>query len=193
MAVLPVSDEVDPGVYEEFLFRLVAGLDQAHRVGGAHTFIFTPSSQGTPIDDLVTSVATEMESLGYQVMTISATDALSPIELNREKSSPAGQHSSELVPSNGNTALRIRRESLIDEHLERLKRQVDFLFIKAQPIRSSAEAEFVARLGDVTVLVVESGKTTRKELKKCLSLIRRLRARGLAAVVTGLKVRPRRQ
>jgi len=66
---------------------------------------------------------------------------------------------------------------------------VDFLFIKAQPLRSSAETEFVARLADVTLLVVESGTTTRKELRSCLALARRLRTRGLAAVVSELKLR----
>jgi Ser/Thr protein kinase RdoA (MazF antagonist) len=78
---------------------------------------------------------------------------------------------------------------VIDEHLERLKQQVDFLFIKAQPLRSSANTEFVVRLADVTLLIAESGITTRRELRGCLALIQRLRARGLAAVVTELKLR----
>ncbi len=85
--------------------------------------------------------------------------------------------------------MRVRRESLVDENLERLKRQVDFLFIKAEPLRSSSETEFVVRLGDVTVLIVESGKITREELRSCLSLIRRLKAHGVAVVVNNLKLR----
>jgi D-alanyl-D-alanine carboxypeptidase len=39
------------------------------------------------------------------------------------------------------------------------------------------------------VLVLESGKTTRHELRSGLSLIQRLRARGLAAVLTNLELR----
>jgi polysaccharide biosynthesis transport protein len=192
MAVLPDSGEVAPSVKDEFLFRLVAGLDQAHRINGSSTFVFTASSQNTLMDDLVSSVAAEMERLGYRTTKLSAAEALSPIELAGsagEDRLSAWQGKPELAISNNNKALRARGESLVDEHLERLKQQADFLFIKAQPLRSSAETEFVVRLADVTLLVAESGITTRKELRACLALIRRLRARGLAAVVTELKLR----
>jgi uncharacterized protein involved in exopolysaccharide biosynthesis len=189
MAVLPDAGEVGHKVEEEFLFRLVAGLDQAHRVSGASTFIFTATSQETSFDDLVSSVSAELELLGYRTMTLSAAEALSPIESTGKDSFSDWQESTELARSSSETRLRIRRESLIDEHLERLKQKVDFLFIKAQPLRSSSETEFVVRLGDVTVLVVESAKTTRHELRSCLSLIQRLRARGLAAVLTNLHLR----
>jgi len=192
MAVLPDSGEVAPSVKDEFLFRLVAGLDQAHRINGSSTFVFTASSQNTLISDLVSSVAAEMERLGHRTMTLSAAETLSPIELadlTGEGTSSAWQGKPELAKSSNNTALRTRGESLIDEHLERLKQQVDFLLIKAEPLRSSAETEFVVRLADVTLLIAESGITTRKELRGCLALIRRLRARGLAAVVTELKLR----
>jgi hypothetical protein len=174
---------------EEFLFRLVAGLDQAHRVGGASTFIFTAGSQETRVDDLVSSVAADMERLGYSTMTLSAAETLSPVEFAGKNLSDEWRETTELARAASNTGMRVRRESLIDEKLERLKRQVDFLFIKAQPLRSSSETEFVVRLSDVTVLVVESGKTTRNELRSCLSLIRRLKARGLAVIVSDLKPR----
>ena len=189
MAVLPASEEVGYQVAEEFLFRLVAGLDQAHRVGGASTFIFSPASQDTSFDDLISSVAAELELLGYRTMTLSAAEALSPIEVAGKKPYSEWKDSTALTRSNSETGLRVRRESLIDEHLERLKQKVDFLFIKAGPLRSSSESEFVVRLGDVTVLIAESGKTTRRELRSCLSLIKRLRARGLAALLLDLELR----
>jgi hypothetical protein len=189
MAVLPDSGEVGYKVAEEFLFRLVAGLDQAHRMAGASTFVMTACSQETGFDDLVSSVAAELEILGYRTITLSAAEALSPIELTGKGSLSEWDESTELARSSGESGLRVRRESLIDEHLERLKQKVDFLFIKAQPLRTSSETEFVIRLGDVTVLVVESGRTTRQELLSCLALIRRLRARGLAAMVSDLKLR----
>lgn len=189
MAVLPDAEDVGYKVAEEFLFRLVAGLDQAHRVAGASTFVFTGASQESGFTEIVSSVATELELLGYRTMTLSAAEALSPIEATAKGSYSEWQGSTELARSGGETGIRIRRESLIDEHLERLRQKVDFLFIKAQPLRSSSETEFVIRLGDVTVLVVESAKTTRHELRSCLSLVQRLRARGLAAVVIDLKLR----
>jgi uncharacterized protein involved in exopolysaccharide biosynthesis len=190
MAVLPQPGEVGYKVTEEFLFRLIAGLDQAHRVAGASTFILTACSQDTAFDDLVSSVAAELEILGYRTMILSAAEALSPVELTTKKSAFSEWHdTTELARSQPETGLRTRRESLVDEHLDRIKQKVDFLFVKAQPIRTSSETEFVIRLGDVTVLLVDSGTTTREELKGCLNLVRRLRARGLAAVVCDLKLR----
>jgi uncharacterized protein involved in exopolysaccharide biosynthesis len=189
IAVLPVSEEVGYKVAEEFLFRLVAGLDQAHRLAGAHTFIFTACSPETAFDGLISSIAAELEILGYRTMTLSAAEALSPIEVTGKSSFSEWSDSTELARSGGETGLRIKRESLVDEHLERLKQKVDFLFIKSGPLRSSSETEFVVRLGDISVLIAESGKTTRQELRSCIALIRRLRARGLAAVVTELKLR----
>ncbi len=189
IAVLPASGEVGYQVAEEFLFRLVAGLDQAHRVGGANTFIFSPASQDTSFDNLISSVAAELELLGYRTMTLSAAEALSPIEGTGKKPYSEWKDSTALTRPTSETGLRVRRESLIDEHLERLKQKVDFLFIKAGPLRSSSESEFVVRLGDVTVLIAESGKTTRRDLQSCLSLIKRLRARGLAALLIDLELR----
>jgi hypothetical protein len=130
-----------------------------------------------------------LEILGYRTSTLSAAEALSPIDMSGKGTFSEWGDSTELARAGGETGLRIRRESIIDEHLERLKQKVDFLFIKSGPLRSSSETEFVVRLGDVSVLVVESGKTTRQEMRTCLALIRRLRARGLAAVVSDLKLR----
>jgi hypothetical protein len=188
MAVLPDAGEVGPKVAEEFLFRLVAGLDQAHRVGGATTFVFTAGSQENRIDELVSSVASEMERLGYRTMTLSAAEALTPVELTGKAGSLDRRETTGLAKLDGQKGLRVRRESLVGDNFERLKEQVDFLFIKGQPIRSSSETEFVVRLGDVTVLVVESGKTTHNELRSCLALIQRLKARGLAIVVNDLQL-----
>jgi len=73
--------------------------------------------------------------------------------------------------------------------LERLKQNVDLLFIEALPILSSAEAEFAARLADVTILVAESAQTTRRELTNSLALVRKLNVPGVAAVLHDVDLR----
>lgn len=189
MAVLPHSDEVALNVKKEFLFRLVAGLEQAHRITGASTFVFTASSQHTAVEMIVRDISTELDALGYRTLELSADEVLNPIGLKSERLGHQRANAVELATPNRDTGLQVRREGVVAEHLERLKQRVDFLFIKAQPLRSSAHTEFVARLGDVTVLVAESGRTTRRELKTCVSIMRRLKARGLAIVVSDLKLR----
>src|SRR5205814_7648284 len=57
MAVLPVPDEVNGRVLDEFMLRFVGGLDQAHSSSGARTYVFTAASQKVNITDLVARLA----------------------------------------------------------------------------------------------------------------------------------------
>ncbi len=66
---------------------------------------------------------------------------------------------------------------------------VDLLLIEAPSLLFSAEAEFAARLADLTVLVSESAKTKRGELASALVLARRLSLKGVAAVLTEVRLR----
>ena len=66
---------------------------------------------------------------------------------------------------------------------------VDLLLIEAPSLLFSAEAEFAARLADLTVLVSESAKTRRGELASALVLARRLSLKGIAAVLTEVRLR----
>ena len=83
----------------------------------------------------------------------------------------------------------LRRTSFVIENLERLKQRVDMLLIEGYPLLYSAETEFVARLVDTTVLVAESGETTKGELKNSIGLLQRLGARGVAVVLSELLLR----
>ncbi len=191
MAVLPNPDDVDSKVVDECLLRLVAGLDQAHRTGGTRTFVFTATSPTTNITELVAPLAAKMDSLGYRTMVLKASAALQNLavaEPQEEMSKPWGETRMMTKPSETRLTP-VRRESLVVENLERLKQNVDLLFIEAFPLLSSAEAEFAARLADVTVLIAESSLTTRKELATSLALVRRLNVSGIAAVLSNVSLR----
>jgi uncharacterized protein involved in exopolysaccharide biosynthesis len=187
MAVLPRSEDVDQRVMDEFMLRLVAGVDQAHRSGHASTYIFTATTATTDIKDLVASLAVKTNYLGYRTMILRASDALQSLVPSEE---PVGSSwgGTQLAKSGENRLTHVKRESLVFENLERLKRNVDILFIEALPILSSAETEFVARLADATILIAESGKTTRQELKNSLALVRRLNVAGVGAVLNDVSL-----
>ncbi|MBS1799376.1 MAG: hypothetical protein JSS95_06075 [Acidobacteria bacterium] len=203
MAVLPVPDEVDDRVLDEFMLRFVGGLDQAHSMSGARTYVFTSASTDMSITDLVAKLAVRMDKLGYRTMVLKAASAL-----KRLSQSPAsdddvesswGERSHRLSePRSSETALtkssesrldRPRRESYVAENLERLKQNVDLLFIEALPLRSSTEAEFAARLADVTVLIAESGQTTRDDLAGTMTVMQRLNVMGVATVLNDIQLR----
>jgi uncharacterized protein involved in exopolysaccharide biosynthesis len=188
MAVLPNLQEVDSKVMDEFMLRLVAGIDQAHSSGGARTYVFTAASSETNITELVSSLAVKMDRLGYRTMILRASDALQNRVLAEEEVPKAWGETRLTKPGEARLA-HVRRESFVVENLERLKRNIDLLFIEALPLLSSAEAEFAARLADVTVLIAESAQTTRKELTSCLALVQRLHVSGIAAVLSDVSLR----
>jgi uncharacterized protein involved in exopolysaccharide biosynthesis len=187
MAVLPNTKEIDPMVFDEFMLRLVAGIDQAHSSGGARTYVFTAVSSETNISDLVASLALKMDRLGYRTMILKASAALQNLSLGNEEGSKVWSEG-RLAKLSETRLTELRRASFVVENLERLKQNVDLLFIEALPLLSSAEAEFAARLADVTILVAESGQTTGRELTNSLALVRRLNVPGIAAVLNNVEL-----
>lgn len=189
IATLPSQMDVDEVVADEFMLRLVAGLDQAHSSGGARTFVFSAASASTNITEIVGTVAHKMERLGYRTMILKASAALhhSPATPLEDPVRPRSEF--QLAPRQGNQTSELRRGSVIAANLEKLTEKVDLLFIEALPLLASAEAEFAARLADITVLVAESAKTTRTELANSLALARRLNVAGLAAVLSNLRLK----
>jgi len=187
MAVLPAADDVETPVMNEFLLRLVAGIDQAHRVGSAHTFVFTPASPGMDTSALVSTLARKMESMGYKIMVTRASAALNSLPL-LEGGAAADQQPVPATETSDAALVRVKEQTVLVQNLDQVTRKFDMLFIDAKPILSSAEAEFDTRLVDVTILLAESGSTTRRELTSSLALVRRLTSRGVAAVLTNLRL-----
>jgi len=182
MATLPDSNEVDRPAKDEFILRLLAGIDQIHRASGAQTFVFTAASSTSEVTDLVASLARKMERLGYRVATLEASELIE----NRELSSGffKTSDSDPAVP----TPTRTPHENFVVQKMETIKQDADFLFIDALPLLTSSEAEFAARLCDVVILVAESAQTTRAELKSSFALVKRLRVPGAAAVLNQLSL-----
>jgi uncharacterized protein involved in exopolysaccharide biosynthesis len=179
LATLPSRDEVGKIVSDEFLLRLLAGVDQIHRADRCQTFVFTSASAGEGLNDLVESLARKMQRLGYSVVTMKAADLIEEDKL-----------SSGIMPAAGATPRpSSTHESFILQKIDSLKKQADFVLIEARPLLASSVAEFTARLCDVVILIAESGKTTRTELRAAVDLIRRLRTPGMAAVLCKLLLR----
>ena len=186
MAVLPKPDDVDAKVLDEFMLRLVAGIDQAHCLSGARTYVFTAASSNTSIADLVTSLGLKMDRLGYRTMTLKASAVLKNLSFGSEEKPNLWDEAHQVKETR---LTQIAGDSFVVENLERLKQNVDILFIEALPFLSSAETEFAARLADVTLIVAESAQTTRRELTSSLALARRLNVQGLATVLQDLDLR----
>ncbi len=188
MAVLPDPNEVSARVSEESLLRLVSGIDQARRTGDAKTFVFTGTSAGTDTTLLVASLASRMNQIGYRTMILRSSTVLNTRAVADEEVS-TGWKDTRLSRVGESRIAGVRRESHVFENFERLKQNVDLVFVNALPILTSAETEFVARLADVTMLIAESGQTKRGELVASLALVQRLSAAGVASVLVDVALK----
>jgi hypothetical protein len=188
MVVLPHPEDVDASLMQDYILRLVAAIDQAHRLGAAKTFVFTGASPGMETSGLVESLAKRMNEVGYKVLVTKASAALKSLEQSaqQETHKEAGLT---LTSEAGTQLMRVNQESPITERLHQNARNVDVLFIDALPLLCSAETEFDTRLVDVTILLAESGRTTRHDLTRSLALIQRLTRAGVAAVLMDLRLR----
>jgi polysaccharide biosynthesis transport protein len=57
------------------------------------------------------------------------------------------------------------------------------VLIDASPILISADTEYLARVADGTVLIVQSGRTTRAQLNRAAKLLERLDVPGVAVTL----------
>jgi uncharacterized protein involved in exopolysaccharide biosynthesis len=185
MAVLPHHRDVKASVVDEFMLRLVAGVDQAHRTGGARTFVFTSASPGSSISKMVAALARKIERFGYTTMIVDAAEIMKHVALPKDEiaylmgDGQVSKSSSRISPA--------RRDNFTIGNFSRMRSNIDLLFIEGLPLLSSAETEFAARLSDITVLVAESEKTTRTELTNALELLKRLGVPGVATVLSKVK------
>jgi succinoglycan biosynthesis transport protein ExoP len=188
IAALPAFDDVGKSVMNEFMLRLVSGIDQAHRTTNAKSFVFTSASPGLDITKIVDLLAERLSVIGYKVVVAKGSSSLNglaiqpikPVESKGQRIWGIFDELPELPRTDQNQFM---------ETLMMTRESTDILLINARPILVSAETEFDARLMDVTVLMVGSGLTTRRELERSTSLLRRLSSHGLATVLTDVRLR----
>lgn len=73
--------------------------------------------------------------------------------------------------------------------LEELKQEYDVVLIDAPPLEFSADTEFLASISDITLLVVESGGATRRELTRNASVLARIGAPSVGVILSQVRLR----
>ena len=67
--------------------------------------------------------------------------------------------------------------------LRELKREYDVVLIDTPPLRVSADTEFLASISDMTLVAVEAGKATRKELVQGITLLGQLGTPSIGVIM----------
>ncbi len=181
MVVLPVPSEVSEPVSNGYMLRLAAGIENAYRNNGARTFLFTAPNLGTDVEELVFKLQSKLKELGYSVLWIGA-DTLLRAERDFEEAYGRG-------PSMGLEGYGNGTSGVATARLAWLTQDYDMVLIDAQPLTSSAETEYAIRRTDATILVNESGVTTRDDLQSAGELLEHIGLGSIGAVIKDLHLR----
>lgn len=170
MAVLPDFAQVSIGVAEEYMLRLAAGIEYARQQGNLRSCIFTGTGPGTGVTTVVTRVKEMLEAMGQETVLVDASGTTpTPSRANsgglglQDNSSQLGTQS-----GGGSTALlqQLTEETETGEE--------SLVLTDTAPLAVSAETEYLVRLVDCAIIVIESGDTTRSQLREAANNLQRL-------------------
>jgi uncharacterized protein involved in exopolysaccharide biosynthesis/Mrp family chromosome partitioning ATPase len=198
LGMLLNDSDVTQRLLDECILRLAAGIDHSTRVAGARTFVFTGVNSGAGTTSIVEDLGGALARLGRKTLTIDASGNTAPtayVTLGGNPGRPADETMEEgklqTTPVVMTDLLPINAAPLsgfVVKVFQDLTREYDIVLIDAAPILISAETEYLARCADVTVMVAEAGKTTRRQLSRTARLMEKLNVAGAAAVINKVRL-----
>ncbi len=177
MVLLPDFGQVSEGAAEEHLLRLAAAIEHAHKQGHLRSYVFTGASSGTGVTTIVTRVRTLLESMGRPTVYVDASGT-SAEEEPVGAAAEGPQETRALVTAGG----RSRQSGLSNQTANEVDSQT-LVLTDAAPIAVSAETEYLARFADCVIVVVESGVTTRAEIRDAAATLQRLNVGAVGFVL----------
>lgn len=216
LGMLLDDNDVTQRSYEECVLRLAAGVDQATRLGKMRTFVFTGVQTGAGTTSIVESLGSTLAKLGRKTIAIDASGNTPPVAfvtmgLSSQPNTKPKTETAEAAPeptANENpaatTAVEVRKEThmipeaaaaplaplsgYVSKALQGLTNDYEIVLIDAAPLLISAETEYLARSADVTVLVVEAGRTVKSKVTRAARLLEKLNIDGAAAVINKVRM-----
>ncbi len=168
MAQLPDFYEVAAGVSEEHLLRLAASIEHARKQGNLKSCIFTGTGPGTGVTTLIGKVRDLLEAMGKPTMLVDATGTAAGVAEDSEDGLPGTQA---LVAQQRGS----RQSALLKQLADESKTQGEGLVLTdTAPLALSAETEYLARFVDCAIVVVQSGVTTRAQLRGVAATLQKL-------------------
>jgi uncharacterized protein involved in exopolysaccharide biosynthesis/Mrp family chromosome partitioning ATPase len=166
MAVLPNFDEISDEVAAEYLLRLTAAIEHARKQGSLKNCIFTGTAAGSGVTSVVTRVRDTLESMGRATVLLDSSGAAEQAQSTRGHN----EAFDDAITQRGSrsTALLQRVAAETEMREERL------VLTDTAPLLISAETENLARFVDCAIVVIESGVTTRAQLRATADALQRL-------------------
>jgi uncharacterized protein involved in exopolysaccharide biosynthesis len=197
IGVLLDHDDFSSEASGQYLLRLAGGIQHARNSSGARTFLFTATASESGTTTVVEKLGRQLRNLGLNTLTVAATNIDGKIAYVRNEgpvtSTEAGttRYSDKLrragadlaVQNSSGTSSPIYSGTFVSQILNEVKDDYDVVLVDASPILISADTEYLARVADGTVLIVQSGRTTRAQLNRAANLLERLDVPGVAVTL----------
>ncbi len=177
MAALPDFEEVPEAVFEEHVLRLATAIEHARKQGSLRTCIFTGTGTGAGVSTVVTRVREMLASMGRLTVLVNASGTAQPAA--RTAAQPVADKSGTLATERGTRSLALLRRVTEESGTQ----DESLVLADTAPLLMSAETEYLARFVDCVVVVVESGATTRAELRATADALQRLNASAMGLVL----------
>lgn len=209
IGVLLNDRDITQRVFDECSLRLAAGVDHAVRSVGARTFVVTSVGSGAGTTSIVQTMGSTLARLGHKTLTIDAsghTDPIAYVTMGIHDSVAGSGHESHFesadhfqsmssVPlqtsaifSQPSSLSKAPLYSFAAKTFQKLTSEYDVILMDTAPLLISAETEYLVRAADVTILVAEAGKTSKRKLTRCARLLERLDVAGVAAVINKVRL-----
>jgi hypothetical protein len=171
LALLPNFEEVSEGVTEEYMLRLASAIEHGRKQGDLKHCIFTGTGSGTGVSSVVSRVQGMLQAMGRPTVLVDASGALAPAPRANAMGAQAGLAALQRAG---------RPNALLQKMAEGTQTGEQALVLAdTAPLLVSAETEYLARYVDCAIVVIESGVTTRTELRNTATMLQRL---GVGAV-----------
>lgn len=165
MAQLPDFAEVGAGVEEEYLLRLAAALEHAYQQGELKSCIFTGVAPGSGATTVASRVTAMLEAMGRSTVLVDASSA--PLPAPTAESAPEAESGLVHAPRGS------RPTALLQQMAEETGEDTIVLSDTA-PLLVSGETEYLARFVDSAIVVIQSGVTTKTQLRDVAHTLQRL-------------------
>jgi succinoglycan biosynthesis transport protein ExoP len=181
MAQLPNFDEVSEGAAEEHLLRLAMTIDHARQLGNLKSCIFTGTGPGVGVTTVSSRVRTMLESMGRSPVLIDVSGTPTPSDTFVET---ASQSTFGLATQRESSPIALRQQLA-----EGMKGENSLVLTDTAPLPLSAETENLARYVDAAIIVIQSGVTTRAQLREAADNLQRLNVSAVGFVLNRIKLK----
>lgn len=173
MALLPDLYEVGTGVAEEYMLRLAAAVEHAHQQGHLNSCIFTGVAPGAGATTVSTRVTGMLQAMGRETALVDAVGAPPQADPN------AGSELMHMPRGSRSTALLQQMTETNDETV---------VITDTAPLLISGETEYLARFVDSAIVVIESGTTTKAQLREVAQTLERLDVAAVGFVLNRISL-----